>query len=58
MANYFVISCENTTIGDVGSDHHHDHHNDGNSVKETHDLAPHHNGNYRKMEAGGVIDLD
>ena len=56
MANYFV-SCENTNIGDVGSDHHHDHHNDGNTVKETHDLAPHHNGN-RKMEAGGVIDPD
>ncbi|KAF3430990.1 hypothetical protein FNV43_RR25720 [Rhamnella rubrinervis] len=53
MANYFV-SCENSNIGDVGSDHPHPHpqHNDGSNVKEGHDLAthPHDNGN-RKMEA-------
>ncbi|KAF3443057.1 hypothetical protein FNV43_RR16978 [Rhamnella rubrinervis] len=56
MANYFVC-CENTNIGDIGSDHHHhDHHKDGINVKEGHDLAPHHHhdGN-RKMEADGVI---
>ncbi|KAF3430986.1 hypothetical protein FNV43_RR25716 [Rhamnella rubrinervis] len=55
MSDYFV-SCENTNIGDFGSDHHRRHHNDGMNVKEGHDLAPahHHNGS-RKMEAGGVI---
>ncbi|KAF3432517.1 hypothetical protein FNV43_RR27257 [Rhamnella rubrinervis] len=45
MANYFV-SCGKTNIGDVGSDdYHHDYHNDGNNVKESHDLIPHHHHN-------------
>ncbi|KAF3430989.1 hypothetical protein FNV43_RR25719 [Rhamnella rubrinervis] len=55
MFNYFV-SCENTNIGDFGSDHDRRHHNDGIDIKEGHDLAPPPRDNgCRKMEAGGVI---
>ncbi|KAF3430991.1 hypothetical protein FNV43_RR25721 [Rhamnella rubrinervis] len=57
MANYFV-SCGNSNIGDVGSDHPHPHHNDGSNVKESHDLAPHsHDNSNRKMEAPDQEDL-
>ena len=48
MANYFV-SCENTNIGDVESDHH----IDGNNTKASHDLAHHHHTG-QKMKVDGV----
>ena len=53
MANYFV-SCENTNIEDVESNHH-DHHFDGNNVKESHDLVYHHHNGHKIMEVGGVV---